>query len=76
MELPTVWMIDMGVTAKQTAQQILSVPTERYSFALILRMISGKVSQASNQADLCFFLANQVTSFVSIFPRLAPVSLC
>lgn len=44
MELPTVQIIDMVARAKQTAQQILSVPTERYSFALILRMISGKVS--------------------------------
>lgn len=76
MELPTVWIIDMSARAKQTAQQILSVSTERYSFALIFRMISGKVSQATNQVDLYFFLANQVTSFVSIFPRLAPVSLC
>ena len=76
MELPTVWIIDMSARAKQTAQQILSVSTERYSFVLIFRMISVKVSQATNQVDLYFFLANQVTSFVSIFPRLAPVSLC
>lgn len=77
MELSTVWIIDMDARAKQTAQQILSVPTKRYSFALIsLCMISGKVSQPTNQGDLCFFLANQVTSLVTIFRRLEPVSLC